>query len=59
MSDRKPATAGKRPPKTRAKAEPAAAEPKPTMARKSEKDAGVLLSGGNPQIAKGDGDAPV
>jgi hypothetical protein len=31
-----------------------------TMARKSTKTAQpVLLSGGNPQIAKGDGDAPV
>ena len=28
-------------------------------ARKGEKAAAVLLSGGNPQIAKGDGDAPV
>ncbi len=32
---------------------------KPTMAPKSKKAAVVLLSGGNPQIAKADGDAPV
>ena len=34
-----------------------AKEAKPAKARKSKKV--VLLSGGNPQIAKGDGDAPV
>ena len=32
---------------------------KPTKARKGEKAPVVLLSGGNPQIAKGDGNAPV
>jgi hypothetical protein len=48
------ATKAKGPPKTGAKAKPGA---KPIKARKSEK--GVLLSGGNPQIAKADGDAPV
>jgi len=32
---------------------------RPIKARKGEKDAVVLLSGGNPQIAKADGDAPV
>ena len=32
---------------------------KPGKARKGEKAGVVLLSGGNPQIAKGDGDAPV
>ncbi|HYZ27012.1 MAG TPA: DUF1801 domain-containing protein [Geminicoccaceae bacterium] len=41
-----------------AKAKPGASEAKPIMARKGEKVA-VLLSGGNPQIAKADGDAPV
>ncbi len=40
-----------------AKAKPGASEAKPIKARKSEKV--VLLSGGNPQIAKADGDAPV
>src|SRR6185503_18614247 len=34
-------------------------EAKPIRARKGEKGAVVLLAGGNPQIAKGDGDAPV
>jgi hypothetical protein len=38
---------------------PAASEAKPAKARRSEKVAVALLSGGNPQIAKGDGDAPV
>ena len=46
-------------PKASAKARPAAREGKPIKARKGEKTAVVLLSGGNPQIAKGDGDAPV
>ena len=36
----------------------AGARPTPTQGRRSKK-AVVLLSGGNPQIAKGDGDAPV
>ena len=31
----------------------------PTLLREGEKVAVALLSGGNPQIAKGDGDAPV
>ena len=43
-------------PKAKPKAKKAA---RPTTARKSEKAGVVLLSGGNPQIAKGDGDAPV
>jgi hypothetical protein len=46
----------------RAKAKPSAAdgaEGKPMKPRKGEKAPVVLLSGGNPQIAKGDGDAPV
>jgi hypothetical protein len=44
---RKPATKSKSPPKAGAKVKPGA------------KDAVVLLSGENPQIAKADGDAPV
>ena len=40
-------------------AKPAARETKPVKARKGEKVAVALLSGGNPQIAKADGDAPV
>ena len=48
---RKPAITSKSPPK-------AGAQIKPIKVRKSEK-AVVLLSGGNPQIAKADGDAPV
>ncbi|MGD9857326.1 MAG: DUF1801 domain-containing protein [Planctomycetaceae bacterium] len=45
---RNSATESKSPPKAGAKAKPGASEAKP-----------VLLSGGNPQIAKGYGDAPV
>lgn len=41
-----------------AKATPSARETRPNTVRKGEK-AVVLLSGGNPQIAKADGDAPV
>ena len=41
-----------------AKAKPGASAAKPLKARKGEKVV-VLLSGGNPQIAKADGDAPV
>ena len=48
----------KSPPKAGAPAKPGAREAKPIKGRKGEK-AVVLLSGGNPQIAKGDGDAPV
>jgi hypothetical protein len=48
---RKPTSRSKGPAKAGAKA-------KPIKARKGEK-AAVLLSGGNPQIAKADGDAPV
>jgi hypothetical protein len=57
LSYRKPTTRSKGP-KTGAKAKPAASEAKPIEARKGEKVV-VLLSGGNPQIAKADGDAPV
>jgi hypothetical protein len=46
-------------PKAGAKATPGASEAKPIKVRKGEKVAVVLLSGGNPQIAKADGDAPV
>jgi hypothetical protein len=49
---RKPTTRNKGPAKAGAKA-------KPTKVRKGEKAAVVLLAGGNPQIAKADGDAPV
>ncbi|MFY0530049.1 DUF1801 domain-containing protein [Archangium gephyra] len=51
---RKPATPSKSPPKAGAKARPGASK-----GRKGEKAGVVLLSGGNPQIAKADGDAPV
>ncbi len=47
------------PPKAGAKAKPGASEAKPIKVRKVEKVPVVLLSGGNPQIAKADGDAPV
>jgi hypothetical protein len=43
--------------KPRAKSKPGARQAKPVQPRKGKKV--VLLSGGNPQIAKGDGDAPV
>jgi hypothetical protein len=54
---RKAATKSKAPPKAGAKAKPGMREAKPIKVRKGEKV--VLLSGGNPQIAKADGDAPV
>jgi hypothetical protein len=44
--------------KTTAKAKPGAREVRPVKTRKEEKGP-VLLSGGNPQIAKAEGDAPV
>lgn len=56
---RKSATRSKSPPKAGAKARPGASAAKPIKVRKGEKVAVVLLSGGNPQIAKADGDAPV
>jgi hypothetical protein len=56
-TSRKSASNSKAPPKGRAKARPAARQSKPAATRKSKKV--VLLSGGNPQIAKGEGDAPV
>ncbi len=48
-------SATKSSPKTGAKVKPGVSEAKPIKGRKQV----VLLSGGNPQIAKGDGDAPV
>jgi hypothetical protein len=55
---RKSATARLNSPKAKSKSVAAAtAKAKPAKGRKGEKV--VLLSGGNPQIAKGDGDAPV
>src|SRR6266496_4742192 len=44
--------------KKTAKAKPGAREAQPIKVRKGEKGA-VALSGGNPRIAKADGDAPV
>ncbi len=54
---RKSATRSKSPPKAGAMARPRASEARPTKVRKRGKV--VLLSGGNPRIAKADGDAPV
>jgi hypothetical protein len=51
-------TKAKSAPKAGAKAKPGASEAKPIKVRKGEKVA-VVLSGGNPRIAKADGDAPV
>ena len=48
----------KSPPNAGAKAKPGASEAKPINVREGEEVA-VLLSGGNPRIAKADGDAPV
>jgi len=55
---RKSATKSKSQPKAGAKAKPGASEAKPIKVREGEKVA-VLLTGGNPRIAKADGDAPV
>jgi hypothetical protein len=57
LSYRKPTTRSKGPAKAAAKAKPSASEAKPIKVREGEKV--VLLAGGNPQIAKADGDAPV
>ena len=57
LSYREPTARSKGPAKAGAKAKPGAGEAKPVKGRKGEKV--VLLSGGNPQIAKGAGDAPV
>jgi hypothetical protein len=53
----KSATKSRFAPKAGAEAKPGASEAKPIRGPKGEKV--VLLSGGNPQIAKADGDAPV
>jgi hypothetical protein len=53
----KPPAGSSSPAKARAKAAPVAREAARTRARGAEKV--VLLAGGNPQIAKADGDAPV
>jgi len=57
----KPHSSSKSPPKPSARDKPGAeAKPAGAKVRQREgKDAVVLLSGGNPQIAKADGDAPV
>jgi hypothetical protein len=47
------------PGKAKPKRRRSATRSRPIGLRKGEKDAVVLLSGGNPQIAKADGDAPV
>jgi hypothetical protein len=47
------------PPKASAKGKLGATKGKPIKGRKGEKVAVVLLTGGNPRIAKADGDAPV
>jgi hypothetical protein len=58
LSYRKPPSKGL--PKAGTKAKPGAGEAKPIKARAGEQKVAVaLLSGGNPQIAKGYGDAPV
>lgn len=54
---RESATTSTSQPKAGVKAKPGANEARPIRERKGEKVA--LLSGGNPQIAKADGDAPV
>jgi hypothetical protein len=59
VSTRKPTRRSKGPAKAGAKAKPGAGEAKPIKVQKGQKAAVVLLSGGNPQIAKADGDAPV
>jgi hypothetical protein len=47
------------PGKAKPKLRKSASRAGPTKVRKGEKNAVVLLSGGNPQIAKADGDASV
>jgi hypothetical protein len=58
LPHRKPTTRRKGPAKAGAKAKPGASKSKPIKPRQGEKVA-VLLSGGNPRIAKAEGDAPV
>jgi len=57
-SPRSKPAAPKSPAKTGARTNPGASKTKPIRGRRGEKVV-VLLSGGNPQIAKADGDAPV
>jgi hypothetical protein len=61
LSNRKPTARSKGPAKPGAEAKPRTSRPargaKPIRVQEGEKV--VLLSGGNPQIAKADGDAPV
>jgi hypothetical protein len=59
VSNRKPAATSKGPAKKGAKARPGAREARPIETKKGDEVSVVLLSGGNPQIAKADGDAPV
>lgn len=56
---RKSAAKSKSPKKAVAKAKPGVPRANPVKVGKAKKAAVVLLSGGNPQIAKADGDAPV
>ncbi|HET6577724.1 MAG TPA: DUF1801 domain-containing protein [Gemmatimonadales bacterium] len=56
---RQSAATSKSPPKAGTKTKPGAGKAKPIKVRRGEKVAVVLLSGGNPRIAKADGDAPV
>lgn len=56
---RKSATKSKSPQKAVAQSKPGMPKAKPVKAGKDKKAAVVLLAGGNPQIAKADGDAPV
>jgi len=58
LSYREPATRSKGPAKPGAKTKPGAKEAKQIKVRQGDKVA-VVLSGGNPRIAKADGDAPV
>lgn len=53
-----PGAKSQSPPKAGSKSEPGARNAKPIKGQQNEKGV-VLLSGGNPQIAKADGDAPV
>jgi hypothetical protein len=55
---RNPAAKSGFPPKAGRKGKPSARKAKPSKVREGEK-AAVLLSGGNPRIAKAEGDAPV
>ena len=56
---RESATKAKSPPNAVTKTKSGVSQARPIKVRKGEKNAVVLLSGGNPQIAKADGDAPV